>query len=149
MLYLLYILFSSRQIWKILYNFVVQCTSKKAQLYSTHLPKVVKLFCYPTSDGIRKWIWYSCTAAYYICITTDCRWYIGIGTVYLPYIVVSTAAHYPPGTEKLYPPSCRWYSYSEPSKTFLMMNVQDSVFQLFERYVIVQLHILLIRLITS
>jgi hypothetical protein len=30
---------------------------------------------------------------------------------------------------------CRWYSYSEPSKTFLMMNVQDSVFQLFERYV--------------
>jgi WD40 repeat protein len=28
---------------------------------------------------------------------------------------------------------CRWKSYSEPSKTVLMTNVQDSVFQLFQR----------------
>jgi hypothetical protein len=28
---------------------------------------------------------------------------------------------------------CRWKSYSEPAKTVLMTNVQDSVFQLFQR----------------
>ena len=28
---------------------------------------------------------------------------------------------------------CRWKSYSAPAKTVLMTNVQDSVFQLFQR----------------
>ncbi len=28
---------------------------------------------------------------------------------------------------------CRWKSYFEPEKTILMTNVQDSVFQLFQR----------------
>ena len=29
--------------------------------------------------------------------------------------------------------SCRWKSYTAPEKTVLMTNVQDSVFQLFQR----------------